>query len=192
MEKSTDKELMNLVLKKNSRAFQILYQRYEMAIFNFIFRYTSSREIAQDLLQETFTRVWFAAHLFDYKGGNFRGWLYTIALNTTRNEMSKKRYTYQYLDVSEIKGKQEPVHPENERPDSKMENLDLKEKIEQALENLKPHFREIIILKHFQQLKFREIAEITKTPESTLKARFHRGIEQLKKHLEPMEFSDAA
>ena len=150
MEKSTDKELMNLVLKKNSHAFKILYQRYELAIFNFIFKYTSSREIAQDLLQETFTRVWFAAHLFDYEGGNFRGWLYTIALNTTRNEMSKKRYTYQYLDVSEIKGEQEPAHPEAEQPDSKMENLDLKEKIEQALANLKPHFREIIILKHFQ------------------------------------------
>ncbi len=114
MEKSTDKELMNLVLKKNSHAFKILYQRYELAIFNFIFKYTSSREIAQDLLQETFTRVWFAAHLFDYEGGNFRGWLYTIALNTTRNEMSKKRYTYQYLDVSEIKGEQEPVQCENE------------------------------------------------------------------------------
>jgi len=70
MEKSTDKELMNLVLKKNSRAFKILYQRYEIAIFNFIFRYTGSREIAQDLLQETFTRVWFAAHLFDLKGGH--------------------------------------------------------------------------------------------------------------------------
>ena len=156
MEKNTDKELMNLVLKKNSRAFKILYQRYEMAIFNFIFRYTSSREIAQDLLQETFTRVWFAAHLFDYEGGNFRGWLYTIALNTTRNEMSKKRYSYQYFDVSEVKGEQEPTHPETERPDSKMENLDLKENIEQALQKLKPHFREIIVLRHFQQLKFKK------------------------------------
>ncbi|MCH8874273.1 hypothetical protein IH824_16160 [candidate division KSB1 bacterium] len=66
MEKSTDKELMNLVLKKNSRTFKILSRRYEMAIYNFIFRCTSSREIAQDLLQEASTRVWFAAHLFDY------------------------------------------------------------------------------------------------------------------------------
>jgi len=98
----------------------------------------------------------------------------------------------QCIFVSLSQWEQEPAHPEAEQPDSKMENLDLKEKIEQALENLKPHFREIIILKHFQQLKFREIAEITKTPESTLKARFHRGIEQLKKHLDPMEFSDAA
>ena len=45
MEKSSDKELMILVLKKNTRAFKILYQRYELGIFNYILRYTGSREI---------------------------------------------------------------------------------------------------------------------------------------------------
>ena len=81
MEQSTDQELMSMVLQKNTRALRILYARHETNIYNFIARYTGNRQIAQDLLQETFTRVWFAAHLFDQTGGNFRGWLYTIALN---------------------------------------------------------------------------------------------------------------
>ena len=186
MEKSTDEELMSMILKKNTRALRILYDRYEVSIFNYVLRYTGSRDIAQDLLQETFTRVWYAAHTFSREPGKFRSWLYKIALNITRSEMAKKRYDYHYVDVSEIRGEQEPAHPKSDQPDVRMEHSDLRDTIEKALGQLKPHLREIIVLKHFQQLKFREIAEITKVPEGTLKARLHRAIAQLKPILEPM------
>lgn len=187
MEKSSDKDLMQMIVKRNTRAFRTLYQRYEVGVFNFILRYTGSREIAQDMLQETFTRVWFAAHSFSMKSGNFKGWLFTIALNTTRNEMVKKRYSYQYVDVDEIIGKDEPINPQNEQPDAVMVQTDIKEAIAAALGKLKPHYREIVILKHFQQLKFREISEMMDTPEGTLKARFHKAIGQLKAHLQALE-----
>jgi len=188
MEKKSDKELMKLITECDYRAFKILFHRYERQIFNFILRYTGRREIAQDLLQETFTRVWFAAHTFDQKGGNFRGWLFKIALNITRNEMSKKQYTYQFFELSELSGTtSEPTHPEAEQPDIKTEHLDLKKMLFQAIGKLKPHLKEIIILKHYHQLKFREIAEMTDTPEGTLKARFHRAIAQLKALLEPLD-----
>lgn len=187
MEKSTDQELMSMVLKKNTRAFRILYSRYEMRIYNFILRYAGSKEIAQDLLQETFTRVWFAAHSFNHESGNFRGWLYAIALNITRSEMSKKRYAYHYLEVSEIPHHDEPANPRAEEPDAEMEHADLKNAVTEALGKLSPLLREIIVLKHYQQLKFKEIAEMTDTPEGTLKARFHRAIAQLKELLDPTE-----
>lgn len=187
MEKSTDAELMDMVLRKNTRAFKILYARYEMRIYNFILRYTGNREIAQDLLQETFTRVWFAAHSFNQASGNFKGWLYAIALNIARNEMSKKRYAYNYADVSEMAFKDEPANPRDEEPDARVEQADLQNTITQALAQLSPLLREIIILKHYQQLKFKEIAEMTQTPEGTLKARFHRAIAELKELLEPTE-----
>jgi RNA polymerase sigma-70 factor (ECF subfamily) len=187
MEKSTDAELMDMVLKKNTRAFKILHGRYEMRIYNFILRYTGNREIAQDLLQETFTRVWFAAHLFNQTSGNFKGWLYTIALNIARNEMSKKRYAYHYLEVSEITSSAEPANPRTEEPDTELEHTDLQDTVAKALSKLTPLLREIVILKHYQQLKFSEIAEMTQTPEGTLKARFHRALAQLKELLEPLE-----
>jgi RNA polymerase sigma-70 factor (ECF subfamily) len=187
MEKSTDEELMSMVLTKNTRAFKILYSRYEMRIYNFILRYTGTRELAQDLLQETFTRVWFAAHSFNHASGNFKAWLYTIALNITRNEMSRKRYAYHYLEVSEIPYQDEPVNPHSEEPDAQIEHADLKDAVTQALGQLSPLLREIIILKHYQQLKFKEIAEMTQTPEGTLKARFHRAIAQLRELLDPTE-----
>ncbi|MCK4764570.1 MAG: sigma-70 family RNA polymerase sigma factor [Candidatus Aminicenantes bacterium] len=101
MEKQSDKELMKLVTARDTAALKILYQRYEKKIFNFILRYTGSREIAREMIQEAFTRVWFAAHTFDREGGNFKGWVYTIALNLTRNEMSKKKYSYHYVEADE-------------------------------------------------------------------------------------------
>jgi len=188
MEKSTDAELMDMVIRKNTRAYKILYARYELRIYNFIFRYTGKREIAQDLLQETFTRVWFAAHSFNQASGNFKGWLYTIALNIARNEMSRKRYAYHYLEVSEIQYNNEPANPRAEEPDIELEHADLQDTVAKALGKLSPLLREIVILKHYQQLKFSEIAEMTQTPEGTLKARFHRALAQLKELLEPLEF----
>jgi RNA polymerase sigma-70 factor (ECF subfamily) len=187
MEKSTDQELMSMVLKKNTRAFRMLYSRYETRIYNFILRYTGNKEIAQDLLQEAFTRMWFAAHSFNHENGNFKGWLYAIALNITRSEMSKKRYAHHYLEVSEILLQDEPANPRAEEPDAEMEQADLKNTVAQALDKLSPLLREIVILKHYQQLKFSEIAEMTQTPEGTLKARFHRAIAQLKELLDPAE-----
>jgi RNA polymerase sigma-70 factor (ECF subfamily) len=188
MEKRTDKELMKLIANKNTDALKALYRRYEIQIFNFILRYTGSREIAQELIQETFTRIWFAAHTFDQKRGNFKGWIYTIALNITRNEMSKKEYSYHFLDVDEIP----EYRPENEdlkteSPDMVLEQKELSHSIANALGKLKPYLREVIIMKNYQHMKFREIAEATNIPEGTLKARYHRAVALLKEYLAPKE-----
>ena len=179
---------MKLVIKKDPRAFKILFDRYDHQIYNFILKYTGNRELGQDLLQETFTRAWFAAHTFNLKKGNFKGWLYKIALNITRNEMSKKRYQYRYQNIDEIHDHQiDTEYADPEQPDMMLDRSELRDTIFRVLGQLKPHLREIIIFKLYQQLKFREIAHITNTPEGTLKARFHHAIAQLKQLLDPSE-----
>ncbi|MBN2089444.1 RNA polymerase sigma factor [candidate division KSB1 bacterium] len=184
MHNKSDNELMVLVVQRKAEALKVLYHRYEHPIYNFIYRYTGCRELAQDLLQETFTRVWLAASTFGRKKGSFKGWLFTIALNITRSEMIRKQYAWQYTEISSIQNtRTEPVHPQEDQPDKRAENADLKQVIFKALGELPNFLREIIILKHYQQLKFREIAEITKTPEGTLKARFHRAIARLEELL---------
>ncbi|MFC1495167.1 RNA polymerase sigma factor [Thermodesulfobacteriota bacterium] len=191
--RKTDEELMQLVVERSTEAYKALYQRYEMAIYNFILRYTSNSGLAQDLLQETFTRIWFAAHSFSFKKGKFKTWLFTISLNITRSEMTKKQYSYSYLDVTEMNSTEAGlVQPEQEQPDKTLESLELQKSIQQALSQLQPFLREVIILKHYQQLKFKEIAQITNTPEGTLKSRFHRAILILKEHLTNMDNNYAA
>jgi len=186
MEKRTDKELMKLITDKNTLALKVLYRRYEIQIFNFIFRYTGSRELAQELIQETFTRVWFAARTFDQIKGNFKGWVYTIALNLARNELSKKEYTYHFLDIDETSESQhDRDDSQKENPETILEQKELTRSITNALGKLKPYLREVIIMKNYQHMKFREIAEATNIPEGTLKARYHRAVALLKEYLHP-------
>jgi RNA polymerase sigma-70 factor (ECF subfamily) len=147
--------------------------------------------LSQDLLQETFTRIWLAAHSFNPEKGTFKTWLFTIALNIARSEMVKKQYSFSHLNVTEISGSEKNLQASHESPDRKMENLELQQKIQTALSKLQPFFREIILLRHYQQLKFSEISRITNTPEGTLKSRFHRAIHILKKHLNEMDLNHA-
>lgn len=191
MTKRTDNELMKLIAGKNTDALKTLYGRYDKQIFNFILRYTGSREIAQELIQETFTRIWSAAQTFDQNRGNFKGWLYTIALNITRNEMSKKEYTYHFLDVEEMNERHHHPDDKNPNPHTVLEQDELKHAVATALGTLKPHLREVIIMKNYQHLKFREIAEVIDIPEPTLKARYHRAVALLKEKLSPIGQSAA-
>ena len=187
MDNSSDEKLMQLVLERNADALKTLYNRYSMATFNFILRYTGNRELSEDLLQETFSRCWFAAHTFNPRKGALKNWLFTIARNATRNEMSKKMHRYQHIEIDELNASPTNSLRTMGCAESDLEKLELKSAINAALGKLKPYLREVVVLKHFHKLKFREISEITDTPEGTLKARFHYAVAQLKdllKHLE--------
>ena len=177
----TDEDLIFLVRQKNAAALKELYRRYEVRIYNFILKYCGRKELAQELLQQTFERIWFAAHLFLPNRGSLKGWMFAIALNLTRNEMSKKRYHYQYQDLAAAAESDPLLFTSYQTgPENAVMQQQTKATISQALGKLEPPLREIILLKHFQQLKFREIAEITRIPESTLKARFQKAISELR------------
>jgi RNA polymerase sigma-70 factor (ECF subfamily) len=188
MEDRSDKALMKSITHGSKPAFKVLFNRYQHPLFNYILRHTSNRELAQDLLQETFIKVWTAAHTFDLRKGYFKGWIYTIALNTTRNELSKKQYAHHFLDVHEISGGfRDPGSSDHEHPDAQTESSDLQNRVARALNQLPPLMKEVVIMKNYQQLKFWEIAEITATPEGTLKARYHRAVGQLRELLSSRE-----
>ncbi len=188
MKKYSDTQLMKLITQKNTPALKEVYGRYEKQIFNFITRYTGSRELARELIQETFTRVWFSAHTFDLKRGKFKGWLYTIALNIARTEMSRKEYTYHFSEVTESSdGSYDDDGPAAETPEALHRRRELQRMVSVALGKLKPFLREVVIMKNHQHLKFREIAEITGMPVGTLKARYHRAVEQLKQEFKYLE-----
>ncbi|MFH1194981.1 MAG: RNA polymerase sigma factor [bacterium] len=185
----TDEELMSIVMERNTKGLKVLYDRYYRSIFNFILRYTNNREISEDILQETFTRVWYASHLFNPDKGSFKTWLFTIGINITRNEMTKKRYDYQYIEMDDITEQNEICGKSDDEPVGDIiDYSDLKDTIAKALERLNPFLREVVILKHYHMLKFSEISEITNTPEGTLKARFHNAVIQLRKLLQTAEF----
>jgi RNA polymerase sigma-70 factor, ECF subfamily len=188
MEQKSDNELMALLVERNTPALGEIYRRYEVPLFNFLLRLTGSREISQELIQELFVRVWFAADSFAprEREGGFRAWLYTIALNLARDEMSRKRYAYRYVAPELADGSRCPG-PDDGSPPAVLERSETFRALASALNRMRPHLREVVVLKNLQQLTFAEIARVTRVPESTVKARYSRAITELRAHLRPLE-----
>jgi RNA polymerase sigma-70 factor, ECF subfamily len=181
MEETPDDALVAEVARGDAAALRTLYLRYERPTFNLILRMAGNREMAQDLLQETFTRVWTMARTFRGDRGSFKGWLFTIALNLTRSELARKRHRVRHLADDAV----ENLASAADGPDVLVVRSEVGQRVAAALAQLTPLLREIVVMKVYHQLKFREIADITKTPEGTLKARFHRAVAELRKRLSP-------
>jgi RNA polymerase sigma-70 factor (ECF subfamily) len=179
MDQRSDEALAAEVAHGDTEALRCLYTRYQVPAFNLILRLTGDREMARDLLQEAFTRVWTMAHTFDAGRGAFKGWLYTIALNTARSELARKRHGVKHVEPQEDMA----LAPEADDPEARLLRSEGRRRVEQALSRLSPPLREVVVMKVFHQLKFREIAAISRTPEGTLKARFHRAVAELREHL---------
>ena len=181
MEDKPDHALVAEVARGDAAALRALYLRYERPTFNLILRLAGNREMAQDMMQETFTRVWTMARTFRGDRGSFKGWLFTIALNVTRSELALKRYRVRHLADDAV----DALASQADGPDVLLARSEVGRRMAEALAQLAPHLREVVVMKVYHQLKFREIADITKTPEGTLKARFHRAVAELRKRLTP-------
>jgi RNA polymerase sigma-70 factor (ECF subfamily) len=176
MEERPDQALAADMARGDAGALRQLYDRHEVQTFSLILRLAGDRQTAQDLMQETFTRVWTMARMFDPARGSFKGWLFTIALNLTRSELAKKRYAVRHVATDDA----DELPSREDGPDVLAARDEDGRRVAAALGRLDPLLREVVILKVYHQLKFREIADMTRTPEGTLKARFHRAVAELR------------
>jgi len=172
----TDEALMAAVAGGDAAALSALYDRYERPTFNLILRLAGRRDVAEELMQEAFTRLWTTARLFRGERGSFKPWLFTIALNLTRSELSRKRYRVRHLEPEAA----EELPALTAGPELLAVRAQEAQRVVAALARLSPLLREIVVLRIYQQLKFAEIARMAGAPEGTLKARFHRAVAELR------------
>lgn len=180
----SDEELIVKFQGDDIQAFNEIVSRYKDKLVNFLFRYTSDREEAEDLAQDTFIKLYKSKHLYK-EIAKFSTWFYTIAVNTAKTH-SKKKSRMSTISISDF-------DPENEKdfdikadaiaPDDSANASIENYYIQKAIDSLDEAFREIIILRDIQDLDYEEIAEITKLPLGTVKSRINRGREKLKKLL---------
>jgi RNA polymerase sigma-70 factor, ECF subfamily len=188
LEALADEALIRRVCTRDVDAFRVLYFRYEIRVFNFVLRCVGERALAEDLLQETFWRVWQAARTFDPARGEFRSWIYRVALNATRSELGLKRYACEDRSglIQEVA---EQVRDRDclEDPASLFEKGETRAQVATALARLSPALREVVALRCMEGMKFSEIAAVTGTRTGTLKTRFHRAVAELRRRLAPGE-----
>lgn len=175
----TDKELMELIQAGDERAFTSLVERFQDRLMNFVGRIVSDRETAEELIQETFLRIYSQKHSYtpEYAVST---WIYTIALNLARSEL-RKRKLRRYLSLDFIKEETDAEIPD--KIDLRSESL--APIIEKAIEKLPEDYKTAFILCDIQRLPYQQIAEVLRVPVGTVKSRINRARSMLRDKLKP-------
>ena len=180
----TDRALLERVAGGDADAFTALYRRYERPVFGVLLRLAAGRRaLAEEWLQEAFTRVWLGAATHDPSRGEVRPWIYKIALNTARSELSRKSHRTPHLSLDEAGLDPADERAGEKRVTARLDEARRAEAVALALRELPDFMREVVVLRCSQELSFAEIAEVTGAPEGTLKSRFHRAVAALREAL---------
>lgn len=175
LSKMTETALLQAVIAQNADALSELYDRYSMALYGVILRIVKSETLAEELLQETFVKVWNNASGYDASKGRLFTWLLNIARNgaidATRSKDYKKQAEVREFDFS--------VHVQNDdlKSDTHIEQIGLRE----IVEKLDAEHQLVIDTLYFRGFTQREAAEELGLPLGTVKTRARNAIQQLRK-----------
>nr|MBN2277917.1 sigma-70 family RNA polymerase sigma factor [candidate division Zixibacteria bacterium] len=176
-EKDIDYALMKKVQGGDMVAFNQIAERYKDRLMNIIMRMLHSHEEAEDIVQETFVRVYQHRDSFDFRHC-FSTWIYTIALNLARNEL-RKRKRFKFFDIFDMQGKEAEIAVEMELP------TNMPKAIESALTALPEKYKMAFVLRDIQELPYEEVAKIMNIPLGTVKSRVNRARAMLRDKLRP-------
>jgi RNA polymerase sigma-70 factor (ECF subfamily) len=183
----TDEALMSLVCDGHESAFAELVRRYEDDIFRFCLHYVREVERAKEIAQETFVRVFVARGRFD-PSRKFRPWILCIARNLCFNDLKRKTVVPMESLESYIsslrKNSAAILRSKTEGPDELMVAAERRQVLAQALDTLDDDAREIIVLRFFQRMAARDIAEIIGSSEGAVRTRVHRILKTLRERYE--------
>ena len=177
----SDKELFNLVAGDDQRAFGEFVERYKNRLYNFIFRIIPEKEAAEDILQDTFLRVYNQRKNYSPDFA-LSTWVYTIALNLVRSEL-RKRKLRKYLSLDFLKEENDIELPDTINPEPGR----LMPLLEKAIKNLPEEYRTAFVLCDIERLPYNEIAEIMRVPVGTVKSRINRARSMLREKLLPFK-----
>ena len=175
-----DGELAEMILGGDERAFRELVERYQTRLLNFIYRMIGDRERAEDLVQETFLRVYRHLDRFD-RTKRFACWIYIIASNLAKNELRDRSRTplipFQSLrpawrdDDDNLPQFEDPAT----RPDDLYRQRQLRAVVAASVEQLPEHHRQVFVLRELEGKSYGEIAEITGCKLGTVRSRLNRA-----------------
>lgn len=175
-----DKALIEAFQTGDEFAFVSLYNRYKGAVYAFCVKMLYDREQAQDVMQETFLRVYENRDRL-LNTGSFKAWLFTIARNQCLNQLRRDKRQVSYEDEEGLVLLSPALH-------TQVANLEKAEQIELVshfISQLKAEYREVLILREYQNLSYEEIAAVTRSTLSAVKSRLFKARRKLALYLEP-------
>ena len=180
MDSRTDEEIALSVQNGDSESFGLLVERYEEKMMRYAGKFFFDNANAKDIVQEVFIKTYTNIQSFNTER-KFSPWIYRIAHNELVNTIKKKsREPILYFDPDTLF-----PHPfSKEEPGQSYESREVKEALNKSLNDLNPLYREPLILHYFEEMDYREIAEILQIPVGTVGVRLKRGREALREAIQ--------
>lgn len=167
-----DKNLVQAFQEGDEFAFVSLYNRYREGVYSYCAKMLFDRELAADVLQETFLRVYENRHRL-MKSESIRSWIFTIARNQCLNQIRRSKRTVPLTDEMRL------VAPQSSSPISQLEKSEQIALINLYLKDLKFEYREAIVLREYQNLSYEEIAAVSRSTMSAVKSRLFKARRKL-------------
>jgi len=174
--KDMDAQLIDEVGKGNQAAFDILFSKYNNKLYASLLAFTKSQDLAEDLTQKTFIRVWKKIETFRGDSSLFT-WIYRIAINLAKNEFSSKQAKNQGItdNIDDTYDLESSVSS----PESHAIEAESMQAVMDFIASLPTDLREAISLREFDGKSYQEIAQITGSPIGTVRSRIFRAREEI-------------
>ena len=179
----TDEELIARFQRGDLYAYDLIVKRYKDQLLNFAYRFLGDLEDSEDIVQETFLRVFRKKEA--YKSiAKFSTWIYTITGNLAKTEL-RRRKRRKLFSISGLGFEDKDFEiPDLKRgPEEDADTIVKEEMVQKAIDSLSDKFKEVIILRDIQELSYEEISTIAKIPLGTVKSRVNRGRLKLQEKL---------
>jgi RNA polymerase sigma-70 factor (ECF subfamily) len=184
----TDQQLVKRVQKGDKAAFDLLVRKYQHRVLKLVSRFVNDTAEAEDVAQEAFLKAYRALPAF--RGDSaFYTWLYRIAINTAKNALvSNRRRPVDFdLDLQDPEQHdRQAMLKDADTPEGVLLTDEIREVVEQALEQLPDDLRTAIVLRELEGLSYEEIAEAMDCPVGTVRSRIFRAREAIDKKLKPL------
>ncbi len=174
----SDIELVEDVKAGDGQAFSELVQRHQRALLRLSVRFLRDLALAEDVVQESFIKAYEKIHSFEGRS-SFKSWLFQIAVNTAKNRL--RSLPYEYVSIDDVNLGVDPGAENN------LVQLDLSRMIRQEVSQLPERQRIALTLRIYEDLSFREIAQIMACPYDTAKANYRHGLMRLRERLESLQ-----
>lgn len=184
MELDEDQVLIRKTLRGDRRAFEELMRKYEKRIFSFVVRMVRNEDTAVDLTQDFFFKIYTVLDKYNYEY-KFSTWAYRICYNLVIDHIRKNQAQIDSLDDESVSGRDllESDNVSREDGFKALDRAETRETVWRIVDQIPLKFRELILLRYIQELKYEEIAEITALPVGTVKNRIFKAKEILKKEM---------
>ncbi len=182
----SDEKLIAEARTGNQGAFNSLVGRYEKELYGYLRRYVGDATLAEDVFQNTFLKVYEKLDQYE-QGRPFRPWLYTIAthqaVDTLRRQNRRKAVSLDRHGSSGLESDQSSLADllvaRDESPQDAMSREEQKQALRQAVEELPELYRQVMLLAYYQEMKYKDIAEVLGVPLGTVKSRLHAAVNRL-------------